>query len=130
MVLICCLQFTTRGLTSLVRSAADHCSQLDLVWFERILEVANYLNISSDEVRSMYVCELYSHGLDELGEESYRTVTDKQPLLSRLMLLAGQRIAVLTTNTTSQADYANYLSSMSPSLGSWIKTMVSAFLYA
>lgn len=119
------LQFLDRALSGLVRLAAEHCCQPDLAWFERIVEIARYWGINIDEVRSLYVVALYSHGLDDFGEEAYKSITEKQDLLPRLLNLAGQRIAALTNNTTSQTDYANYLSSMSPDLGAWIRPLVS-----
>ncbi|XP_055341436.1 rab3 GTPase-activating protein non-catalytic subunit-like, partial [Paramacrobiotus metropolitanus] len=116
-------QFLIRCLSAMVRTAADHVTRPDVAWLERILEVAHYWGLSGDTVRTLYVCELYSHGLDELGEEAYKTVTDKGPLQSKLLSLAGQRLKSLLANTLSQTDYANYLSSMSPFLMSWIKSL-------
>jgi hypothetical protein len=92
---------------------------------EKIQDMADYWGIPGDEVRTLYVVELYSNGLDELGAEAYKTVTDKQPLLASLMLLAGQRLASLTSNTRSQTSYANNFSTMSPTLGSWVRSMVN-----
>ena len=118
------MQFISRILSALVRSAADLRVQPDVAWLEKVLEVADYWGIPGDEVRTLYVLELYSHGLDELGGEAYKTVTDKQPMLARLMLVAGQRLASMTSNTRSQAAYAKNFSAMSPTLGSWIRSMV------
>ena len=108
-----------------MKHAAEHCERPDVTWMERIEIVAAYWEVPGDEVRTLYVVELYSNGLDELGSEAYKTVTDKQPLLCRLLTLAGQRLAALTSNVQSQTSFARNFSTMSPTLGAWVRSMVN-----
>ena len=110
----------TRCINGLVRLASEHGSWPEAEWLERITELAADWGLASDYVQSAYVHGLYSHGLDSLIQEAYKGVVDKQPLLSRLVTLAGQRLSALTLSDPDQT--ANSLSSESPVLGSYIRS--------
>ncbi|XP_017668307.1 PREDICTED: rab3 GTPase-activating protein non-catalytic subunit isoform X4 [Lepidothrix coronata] len=91
-------------------------------WPTLAADLAQYLQISEDLVKRHYVCELYSYGMDHLGEEAFLQVADKEVLASQLLILAGQRLAfVLLHGQTKEG--MELLTRLPPTLCTWLKAM-------
>lgn len=45
-------------------------------WPTLAVDLAQYLQVSEDVVRRHYACELYSYGMDHLGEEVMKAFSD------------------------------------------------------
>ncbi|KAM6219408.1 rab3 GTPase-activating protein non-catalytic subunit [Rhynchocyon petersi] len=94
----------------------------DYNWPVLAVDLAHHLQVSADVVRRHYVGELYSYGVDHLGEEAILQVQDKEVLASQLLVLIGQRLAyVLFHSQTKQG--LELLARLSPTLCTWLKAM-------
>ncbi|XP_053794432.1 rab3 GTPase-activating protein non-catalytic subunit isoform X2 [Vidua chalybeata] len=91
-------------------------------WPTFAADLAQYLQISEDLVRRYYVCELYSYGMDHLGEEAFLQVADKEVLASQLLMLAGQRLAFALLHGQIK-DGMELLTRLPPTLSTWLKAM-------
>ncbi|RMC12371.1 hypothetical protein DUI87_09886 [Hirundo rustica rustica] len=91
-------------------------------WPTLAADLAQYLQISEDLVRRHYVCELYSYGMDHLGEEAFLQVADKEVLASQLLMLAGQRLAFALLHGQIK-DGVEFLTRLPPTLSTWLKAM-------
>uniref|UniRef100_A0A8B9SNB6 RAB3 GTPase activating non-catalytic protein subunit 2 n=1 Tax=Anas platyrhynchos TaxID=8839 RepID=A0A8B9SNB6_ANAPL len=91
-------------------------------WPTLAVDLAQYLQICEDVVRRHYVCELYSYGMDHLGEEAFLQVTDKEVLASQLLILAGQRLAFSLLHVQTK-ESVELLARLPPTLCTWLKAM-------
>uniref|UniRef100_A0A8C5U2C3 RAB3 GTPase activating non-catalytic protein subunit 2 n=1 Tax=Malurus cyaneus samueli TaxID=2593467 RepID=A0A8C5U2C3_9PASS len=91
-------------------------------WPTLAADLAQYLQISEDLVRRHYVCELYSYGMDHLGEEAFLQVADKEVLASQLLVLAGQRLAFALLHGQIK-EGMDFLTRLPPTLCTWLKAM-------
>ncbi|KAM6083153.1 rab3 GTPase-activating protein non-catalytic subunit isoform 6-T6 [Chlamydotis macqueenii] len=91
-------------------------------WPTLAVDLAQYLQISEDVIKRHYVCELYSYGLDHLGEEAFLQVTDKEVLASQLLILAGQRLAFALLHVQTK-EGMELLTRLPPTLCTWLKAM-------
>ncbi|KAM6356080.1 rab3 GTPase-activating protein non-catalytic subunit isoform 5-T5 [Podargus strigoides] len=91
-------------------------------WPTLAVDLALYLQISEDVVKRHYVCELYSYGMDHLGEEAFLQVTDKEVLASQLLILAGQRLAFALLHEQTK-EGMELLTRLPPTLCTWLKAM-------
>ncbi|KAF4798610.1 RAB3 GTPase activating non-catalytic protein subunit 2 [Turdus rufiventris] len=91
-------------------------------WPTLAADLAQYLQVSEDLVRRHYVCELYSYGMDHLGEEAFVLVADKEVLASQLLMLAGQRLAFALLHGQIK-EGMEFLSRLPPTLSTWLKAM-------
>uniref|UniRef100_A0A8C4V4C0 RAB3 GTPase activating non-catalytic protein subunit 2 n=1 Tax=Falco tinnunculus TaxID=100819 RepID=A0A8C4V4C0_FALTI len=91
-------------------------------WPTLAVDLAQYLQVSEDVVKRHYVCELYSYGMDHLGEEAYLQVADKEVLASQLLILAGQRLAFALLHVQTK-DGTELLARLPPTLCTWLKAM-------
>ncbi|KAJ7402415.1 rab3 gtpase-activating protein non-catalytic subunit isoform x2 [Pitangus sulphuratus] len=91
-------------------------------WPTLAADLAQYLQISEDLVRRHYVCELYSYGMDHLGEEAFLQVADKEVLASQLLILAGQRLAFFLLHGETK-EGMELLTRLPPTLCTWLKAM-------
>ncbi|KAI6071904.1 Rab3 GTPase-activating protein non-catalytic subunit [Aix galericulata] len=91
-------------------------------WPTLAVDLAQYLQICEDVVRRHYVCELYSYGMDHLGEEAFLQVTDKEVLASQLLILAGQRLAFSVLHVQTK-ESVELLARLPPTLCTWLKAM-------
>ncbi|KAL2305951.1 hypothetical protein Nmel_003846 [Mimus melanotis] len=91
-------------------------------WPTLAADLAQYLQISEDLIRRHYVCELYSYGMDHLGEEAFVQVADKEVLASQLLMLAGQRLAFALLHGQIK-DGMELLTRLPPTLTTWLKAM-------
>ncbi|NXU50100.1 RBGPR protein, partial [Turnix velox] len=91
-------------------------------WPDLAANLAQYLQVSEDLVRRHYVCELYSYGMDHLGEEAFLQVTDKEVLVSQLLILAGQRLAFALFHMQTK-EGTELLARLPPTLSTWLKAM-------
>ncbi|KAL7987378.1 hypothetical protein Chor_006297 [Crotalus horridus] len=94
----------------------------DRDWPALALDLAHHLQIAEDIIRRHYVCELYSYGLDHLGEEAILQVEDKEVLASQLLVLAGQRLAYALLHTQTK-EGMELLARLPPTLCTWLKAM-------
>uniref|UniRef100_A0A8C5RDN0 RAB3 GTPase activating non-catalytic protein subunit 2 n=1 Tax=Laticauda laticaudata TaxID=8630 RepID=A0A8C5RDN0_LATLA len=94
----------------------------DRDWPALTLDLAHHLQIAEDIIRRYYVCELYSYGLDHLGEEAILQVEDKEVLASQLLVLAGQRLAYALLHTQTR-EGMELLARLPPTLCTWLKAM-------
>lgn len=105
-------------------------------WIGRILGVgdtnlARDLSIDVDFLRRHLVCEFYSNGMDEQGEQILLTVNDRSSVGSQLLLIAGQRIAchlLAGTDSKLAAKQCDELSLLPAALAKWIKTLTWSVL--
>ncbi|KAM4679291.1 rab3 GTPase-activating protein non-catalytic subunit isoform 2-T2 [Amazona ochrocephala] len=91
-------------------------------WPTLAVDLAQYLQISEDVIKRHYVCELYSYGMDHLGEEAFLMVTDKEVLASQLLILAGQRLAFALLHVQTK-EGMELLARLPPTLCTWLKAM-------
>ncbi|OXB77938.1 UNVERIFIED_CONTAM: hypothetical protein H355_015224 [Colinus virginianus] len=91
-------------------------------WPTLAVDLAQYLQISEDVVRMHYVCELYSYGMDHLGEEAFLQVSDKEVLASQLLILAGQRLAFALLQIQTK-EGMELFARLPPTLCTWLKAM-------
>ncbi|KAM6165927.1 rab3 GTPase-activating protein non-catalytic subunit [Erethizon dorsatum] len=94
----------------------------DQDWPALAVDLAQHLQVSEDVVRRHYVGELYSHGIDHLGEEATLQVHDKEVLASQLLVLSGQRLAHALLHTQSR-EGMELLARLPPTLCTWLKAM-------
>ncbi|CAM1313278.1 RAB3GAP2 (predicted) [Pycnogonum litorale] len=92
-------------------------------WMAKIVKLGEMWGIDIDVLRRHYVCELYSTGLDSVGEEVLLSIHDRCLMGSQLMLILGQRLHHVVMETLNTADK---LAQLSPSLSSWLKTLDQA----
>ncbi|XP_012921971.1 rab3 GTPase-activating protein non-catalytic subunit isoform X2 [Heterocephalus glaber] len=94
----------------------------DRDWPALAVDLAQHLQVSEDVVRRHYVGELYSHGVDHLGEEAILQVHDKEVLASQLLMLTGQRLAHALLHTQTR-EGMELLARLPPTLCTWLKAM-------
>ncbi|KAM5238893.1 rab3 GTPase-activating protein non-catalytic subunit [Ctenodactylus gundi] len=94
----------------------------DQDWPALAIDLAHHLQVSEDIVRRHYVVELYSHGVDHLGEEAILQVHDKEVLASQLLVLTGQRLAHALLHTQTK-EGMELLARLPPTLCTWLKAM-------
>ncbi|XP_009077210.1 PREDICTED: rab3 GTPase-activating protein non-catalytic subunit-like, partial [Acanthisitta chloris] len=124
------LKVVTAAVQTLCSSQKDkEASEEELFPFEKgknwptlAADLAQYLQISEDLVKRHYVCELYSYGMDHLGEEAFLQVADKEVLASQLLMLAGQRLAFVLLHEQTQ-EGMDVLTRLPPTLCTWLKAM-------
>uniref|UniRef100_A0A8C3KUQ0 RAB3 GTPase activating non-catalytic protein subunit 2 n=1 Tax=Calidris pygmaea TaxID=425635 RepID=A0A8C3KUQ0_9CHAR len=127
-------QFLVKVVSSAVQALcssqkAKEVSEEELFPFEKgknwptlAADLAQYLQISEDVVKRHYVCELYSYGMDHLGEEAFLQVSDKEVLASQLLVLAGQRLAFALLHVQTK-EGMELLARLPPTLCTWLKAM-------
>uniref|UniRef100_A0A672VE30 RAB3 GTPase activating non-catalytic protein subunit 2 n=1 Tax=Strigops habroptila TaxID=2489341 RepID=A0A672VE30_STRHB len=127
-------QFLVKVVSAAVQSLcsaqkAKEVSEEELFPFEKgrnwptlAVDLAQYLQISEDVIKRHYVCELYSYGMDHLGEEAFLMVTDKEVLASQLLILAGQRLAFALLHVQTK-EGMELLARLPPTLCTWLKAM-------
>ncbi|NXY81283.1 RBGPR protein, partial [Alcedo cyanopectus] len=91
-------------------------------WPTVAVDLAQFLQVSEDVVRRHHVCELYSYGMDHLGEEAFLQVADKEVLASQLLILAGQRLAFALLHRQTQ-EGLELLTRLPPAFCTWLKAM-------
>nr|XP_058131215.1 rab3 GTPase-activating protein non-catalytic subunit isoform X3 [Dasypus novemcinctus] len=94
----------------------------DQDWPVLAVDLAHHLQVSEDVVRRHYVGELYSYGVDHLGEEAILQVHDKEVLASQLLVLTGQRLAYALLHTQTK-EGMELLARLPPTLCTWLKAM-------
>ncbi|XP_029449028.1 rab3 GTPase-activating protein non-catalytic subunit isoform X2 [Rhinatrema bivittatum] len=94
----------------------------DLDWPELAVEMAQHLQVNEDVIRRHHVCELYSYGMDHLGEEAVLQVHDLEVLASQLLVLTGQRLAYALLHTQTK-EGMELLARLPPTLCTWLKAM-------
>nr|XP_021532901.1 rab3 GTPase-activating protein non-catalytic subunit [Aotus nancymaae] len=94
----------------------------DQDWPALAVDLAHHLQVSEDVVRRHYVGELYSYGIDHLGEEAILQVHDKEVLASQLLVLTGQRLAHALLHTQTK-EGMELLARLPPTLCTWLKAM-------
>ncbi|KAG1709741.1 Rab3 GTPase-activating protein non-catalytic subunit [Nymphon striatum] len=90
---------------------------LALNWMRKVYELSEIWNIEKDQLRAQYISELYSSGLDKLGEEVIKSLTDCEIVQSRLMAILGMRL-----NFVMQTSYSHKKEALlTPQLTTWIE---------
>ncbi|XP_067901173.1 rab3 GTPase-activating protein non-catalytic subunit isoform X2 [Heterodontus francisci] len=91
-------------------------------WPSVAVELSQNLQVNEDVIRRHYVCELYSHGIDHIGEEALLQVHDQEVLASQLLVLTGQRLAFALLHTQTK-EGMELLARLPPMLCTWLKAM-------
>ncbi|XP_067844977.1 rab3 GTPase-activating protein non-catalytic subunit isoform X2 [Heptranchias perlo] len=91
-------------------------------WPSVAVELSQNLQVNEDVIRRHYVCELYSHGIDQIGEEVLLQVHDQEVLASQLLVLTGQRLAYALLHTQTK-EGMELLARLPPMLCTWLKAM-------
>uniref|UniRef100_A0A8C3L4S5 RAB3 GTPase activating non-catalytic protein subunit 2 n=1 Tax=Chrysolophus pictus TaxID=9089 RepID=A0A8C3L4S5_CHRPC len=123
------LKVVSAAVQMLCSQKAKEASEEELFPFEKArnwptlaVDLAQYLQISEDVVKMHYVCELYSYGMDHLGEEAFLQVSDKEVLASQLLILAGQRLAFALLQIQTK-EGMELFARLPPTLCTWLKAM-------
>lgn len=123
------LKVVSAAVQMLCSQKAKESSEEELFPFEKArnwptlaVDLAQYLQISEDVVKMHYVCELYSYGMDHLGEEAFLQVSDKEVLASQLLILAGQRLAFALLQIQTK-EGMELFARLPPTLCTWLKAM-------
>ncbi|POI34778.1 hypothetical protein CIB84_001470, partial [Bambusicola thoracicus] len=123
------LKVVSAAVQMLCSQKAKETSEEELFPFEKArnwptlaVDLAQYLQISEDVVKMHYVCELYSYGMDHLGEEAFLQVSDKEVLASQLLILAGQRLAFALLQIQTK-EGMELFARLPPTLCTWLKAM-------
>ncbi|GCC23475.1 hypothetical protein chiPu_0001871 [Chiloscyllium punctatum] len=91
-------------------------------WPSVAVELSQNLQVNEDVIRRHYVCELYNHGIDHIGEEALLQVHDQEVLASQLLVLTGQRLAYALLHTQTK-EGMELLARLPPVLCTWLKAM-------
>ncbi|XP_078085888.1 rab3 GTPase-activating protein non-catalytic subunit isoform X2 [Mustelus asterias] len=91
-------------------------------WPSVAVELSQNLQVNEDVIRRHYVCELYNHGIDQIGEEALLQVHDQEVLASQLLVLTGQRLAYALLHTQTK-EGMELLARLPPMLCTWLKAM-------
>lgn len=97
-----------------VRQAADD-------WSTAIYDLAGQVAVDTDPLKSNFVCELCSAGMDKRAQEAFLTVRDKATLCSKLLKIVGQRLAENIFDYRDPSETARILSSLPVPVSSWIR---------
>ncbi|XP_055495695.1 rab3 GTPase-activating protein non-catalytic subunit [Leucoraja erinacea] len=91
-------------------------------WPSVAVELSQNLQVNEDCIKRHHVCELYSHGIDHIGEEAILQVHDQEVLASQLLVLTGQRLAYALLHTQTK-EGMELLARLPPVLCTWLKAM-------
>ncbi|CAG7818474.1 unnamed protein product [Allacma fusca] len=90
-------------------------------WVRKCCDLGRIWNIDLDCLRINQVCEFYSSGLDLLGLELINSVSARDILGSKLLVIVGMRINfVIDSNPDNVTEI---VSSLSTNLSSWLKSL-------
>ncbi|XP_072121177.1 rab3 GTPase-activating protein non-catalytic subunit isoform X1 [Mobula birostris] len=103
-------------------NAAEHQFSEEQDWPSVAVELSQNLQVNEDVIRRHHVCELYSHGIDHIGEEAILQVHDQEVLASQLLVLTGQRLAYALLHTQTK-EGMELLARLPPMLCTWLKAM-------
>nr|XP_033792757.1 rab3 GTPase-activating protein non-catalytic subunit isoform X2 [Geotrypetes seraphini] len=116
------VQHQAQNSSSATEEASAALAGKDLDWTALAVEMAQHLQVNEDVIRRHYVFELYSYGIDHLGEEAILQVHDKEVLASQLLVLTGQRLSYALLHTQTK-EGMELLAKLPPTLCTWLKAM-------
>jgi hypothetical protein len=90
-------------------------------WIRKCYDLGRIWNIDLDALRINQVCEFYSSGFDLLGLELINSVSARDILGSKLLVIVGMRINfIIDSNPDSMTEI---VSSLSTNLSNWLKSL-------
>ncbi|XP_014277856.1 rab3 GTPase-activating protein non-catalytic subunit [Halyomorpha halys] len=113
------LTFLMRALAAAIEPLANGGElMVTMAWTGLIFSLAREWGIPADTLRIHQVCQFYINNCDRNAEEVLPAVNDREKLGHHLLIIVGQRMKAILGSSTE--NYRERLSSLSPSLGSWV----------
>ena len=93
-----------------------------------MLDLGNYFQLDLDDIRRLFVCELYSLGLDTYATEYYRTVKSKKQITSQILVILATRFNYKIFGDGGSDWATSCIGNMSTSLSTWLKSQDPSLL--
>lgn len=115
------LSFLTKAISAAVEplSTTDGSIKDTIHWISQIFSLAKDWDLCVDILRIHQICQFYIHNQDRYAEEVLAAVNDKEKLGNQLLIIVGQRMKTILSD--SNIELKERMSNLSPSITTWIQ---------